>query len=218
MTRPLFVLVALLGPAVAFGKFEPTKGPQSPDGTVAVTTDLPAELRKANISARGLGCCVFRSGEHAARLQGVEALYGWPEWMVEKGIAGGGWPEKVDKLLPQIAKDRGLPAPSYAQHTGGDATFLELALKTGRMVCVTYDGRDDFYRSSIGHMVNLVYLDGERGCILDNNRVGVYVWMTRAEFLSRWKGSGGGWAFVLLDAPPAPALAALPPPLRNANQ
>jgi hypothetical protein len=83
---------------------------------------------------------------------------------------------------------------------------------------VTYDGRDDFYRSSIGHMVNLVYLDGERGCILDNNRVGVYVWMTRAEFLSRWKGSGGGWAFVLLDAPPAPALAALPPPLRNANQ
>jgi hypothetical protein len=218
MTRPLFVLVALLGPAVAFGKFEPTKGPTSPDGTATVTTDLPAELRKANISARGLGCCVFRSGDHAARLQGVEALYGWPEWMVSKGIAGGGYPEKVDKLLPQIAKDRGLPVPAYAQHVGGNAEWLELALKTGRMVCVTYDGRDDFYRSSIAHMVNLVYLDADRACILDNNRVTVYVWMTRAEFLSRWKGTGGGWAWCLLEPPPAPALAALPPPLRNNPQ
>lgn len=172
-----------------------------PDGA-EVVTDLPKDYRKANISSSGRGCCVFRSGDHAAHWQNEPALYGWPEWMVSKGIEGGGYPEKVDKLIPEIAKDRGLPVPNYAQHTGGDATVLERMLATGRMVCVTYDGRDGFYKGSVGHMVNLVFLNDKEAAILDNNRINHYVVMSRNEFIDRWKAAGGGWAWCLLNPPP----------------
>jgi hypothetical protein len=40
------------------------------------------------------------------------------------------------------------------------------------------------------------------GAIIDNNRPGVWVWMTRAEFLDRWRDMQGGWAIVFLDPPP----------------
>jgi hypothetical protein len=53
-------------------------------------------------------------------------------------------------------------------------------------------------------MVNLAHLDAERGAIIDNNRPGSWVWMTRAEFLARWRGNSGGWAIVFLAAPPPP--------------
>jgi hypothetical protein len=67
---------------------------------------------------------------------------------------------------------------------------------------VTYAGRDDFYSGPIAHMVNLVYMDDSRACILDNNRPGVFLWMTRKEFLQRWRDQGGGWAYVFLAPPP----------------
>lgn len=178
-------------------------GPIGPEGQ-EVVTDLPKEYRKQNIASKGLGCCVFRSADHAAHWQNIPALYGFPEWMVEKGIEGGGYPEKVDTLIPQIAKDRGATV-DYVQHTGGDPAFLEAALATGRMVCVTYDGRDPRYKKQIGHMVNLIYLDANTACILDNNFVDKEYWMSREEFLSRWKGHGGGWAFAFLAPPPMPA-------------
>jgi hypothetical protein len=219
MHRTIAAAILLITAALplASGAFQPTKGAESPDGRAVVRTDLAPDYRKANISSKGLGCCVFRSGDHAAHYQNIPALYGWPEWMVAHGIPGGGWPDKVDDLIPRIAKDRGLPVPTYVQHTGGNPEFLELALKTGRMVCVNYNGRDDFYRGPIAHVVNLVYLDDKRAAILDNNRIGVYVWMTRDEFLSRWRGPSGGWAYVLLGSPCPPALLPSPPPLQLAK-
>jgi hypothetical protein len=77
-------------------------------------------------------------------------------------------------------------------------------MKTDRMPFVTYAGRDDFYRGRVAHMVSLAHLDGERAAIVDNNRPGIWLWMTRAEFLSRWRDFDGGWAGVLLDPPPPP--------------
>ena len=92
----------------------------------------------------------------------------------------------------------------YVQHTGGDEEFLRLALKTQRMPGRTYAGRDSRYNGPIAHMVNLVYLDDTSAAILDNNFPDKPLWMTRKEFLDRWRDHGGGWAVVLLNSPPPP--------------
>lgn len=205
MNRIIALTVTIGLTALASADFKPTSGPESPDGKARVAADLPQELRMHNTGGMGrggpgtgAGLCVFTSGEHAARLQNERLLNGLQKYMTTR--PGGGYPQKVDAVFKAFA-----PGLNYVQHTGGDVTFLELALKTGRMPCVTYNGRDDFYRGPIAHMVNLVYLDETRAAILDNNREHFYVWMTRAEFLSRWKG-GSGWAYVLLSDPPPPVL------------
>lgn len=195
----------LLQVGIVFGQVGriSTGGNISPDGKAEVQADLPAAQRQHNIASSGLGCCVFRSLDHAARLQNEPALVHFPEWMVEQHIPGGGYPEKVDELIPRIAKDRSLPVPEYVQSTDKDANLLELALRTGRAPCVTFSGHDGVhYSHSIAHMVNLVYLDGTWACILDNNFVGEneLVWMSRGEFLDRWS----GWSVILL-APRWPA-------------
>jgi hypothetical protein len=176
-------------------------GPVSPDGAVELVCDLPASERKKNIASQGLGCCVFRSIDYAARWQQVPELYDLPEQLVQAGIPGGGYPEKVDEVLARFG-----PGVSYLQDTSGDADILEAILKTGRMPCVTYSGRDCHYAGSISHMVCLPYFDRQTGwaCISDNNYPGnsEFVWMAPDEFLKRWKGGGGGWVFALLAPPP----------------
>ena len=198
----------VLFPAVAVAQFDPTKLPVSPDGTAA-TIDLPAALHVRNVGGSdGAGLCVFTSIQHAAYWQNVRTLDGFRAWMEER--PGGGWPDKVDRMFAQFCKSRGAAVPPYIQHTGGDDTFLALALKTDRLPCVTYAGMDDFYRdergrpAKIAHMVNLAHLDTERAAIIDNNRPGVWVWMTRARFLARWRDNSGGWAVVMLAPPPPP--------------
>lgn len=190
------------------GKIQPG-GSTSPDGKAKVVIDLPVELRLHNAGGMGRGgpgtgsgLCVPTSIEHLARYQNERAVWGLQKWMTTR--EGGAYPEKVTRILNQYA-----PGTQYVQHTGGDEGFLKLALKTGRMVGVTYNGRDAFYQNQpIDHMVNLVYLDDQQAAILDNNREKSYVWMSRDEFLSRWRGTGGGWAVVLLHVPPPPLFAA----------
>jgi hypothetical protein len=204
MRTKFLSLAALLSLSSAALAFDPRPEPTAPDGTRA-TIDLPTSQHMRNVgsSLDGLGLCVFTSIQHSAYWQNVRVLDGFREW-VRRTQRGGGWPGKVDKLFAQFCKEKGVAVPPYIQHTGGDAEFLELALKTGRMPAVTYDGRDDFYRFQIAHMVSLAHLDAKRAAIIDNNRPGAWVWMTRAEFLSRWRGNSGGWGFVLLDPPPPP--------------
>ncbi len=154
----------------------------------------------------------------------MSELYGFRDWMTRR--PGGSYPEKFESTLNAYCKERGIPCPGYVQHTGGDDEFLALALKTGRMVCVTYCGADGVSRYGsevIGHMVNLVHLDETIAAILDNNFPGTWLWMSRRDFLARWRGIrvdgrpylvrdgrgrlmpiGGGWAIVLLQAPPPP--------------
>lgn len=181
-------------------------GRVSPDGSVEVVCDLPASERKRNIASKGLGCCVFRSIDYAARWQQVPELYDLPEQLVEAGIPGGGYPQKVDAMLQRFAPDA-----DYLNDTSGDAEILEAILATGRMPCVTYDGRDCHYGmgQTIAHMVCLPYFDRATGwaCVSDNNfpEEGRFVWMSADEFIKRWKGGGGGgWVCALLAAPPPP--------------
>jgi hypothetical protein len=205
MTRmkALALALAVLLPALALSQeFYPSSKPISPSGTRA-TCDLPISQHKKNVGGSdGAGLCVYTSAWHAALWQRLEAIYAFREWMRRR--PGGSWPEKFDKTLKQFCAETGVAIPDYVQHTGGDVAVLELALKTGRIVSVTYSGRDDFYRSRVAHMVNLVHLDSKEACIVDNNRPGSFVWMSREAFISRWRDMGGGWCFVFLAPPPPP--------------
>jgi hypothetical protein len=198
---PCIAAVLLIAVAAVAAGFTPTPEPINAGRRAIV--DLPTDQHIKNVGGSdGAGLCVFTSVEHAARWQNVPALDGFQRWMTRR--PGGGWPEKLDDMIAAYTKEKGVKVPPYIQHTGGDAAFLELALKTDRMPCVTYAGRDDFYRGRIAHMVNLAHLDSESAAIIDNNRPGVWVWMTRAEFLARWRDMQGGWAVVLLAPPPPP--------------
>jgi len=174
-------------------------GPVSPDGHTEVQCDLPVSQRTKNVGGRdGAGLCVFSSIGHAARWQNENRLVDFQKEMIQE--PGGGYPEKVDRMIAKYGK--GTP---YLQYEGHDPTILKLALRTGRMPSVTYDGHDPHYRGSIAHMVNLIYLDDQQACILDNNFIGEneLVWMSAQEFIGRWTGDGG-WAVILLAPPPPP--------------
>lgn len=167
-------------------------GPVSPDGKHYVACDLPADLRTVNVGGiDGAGLCVPSSIGHAARWQNEKRLWNFQrDWRQEKG---GGWPEKVEVMIDKYGKDT-----SYLQYVGNDPAVLELALKTGRMPAITYGGN---------HMVNVVYLDADWFCVLDNNHVGANElrWHQRDEGLSLWRQGGQAWTVVLLaPRPPAP--------------
>jgi hypothetical protein len=182
-------------------------GDVAPDGT-PVQIDFPKELRMENVGGSdGAGLCVFTSINHAALWQNVEVLKDFQHWMRSK--RGGGWPEKVDRMIAAKAKEAGVEKPQYVQVEGEDLELIDLACKTGRMPCVTYgfspSGR---YRGRyISHMVNCVHSDGKNIAILDNNYIEALEWDTRDEFRRAYT-SDGGWTFVLLTTPP-------PPPPRN---
>lgn len=193
----LLALVAMAGLASADLGRHAQVGGNLFEGT-EVAIDLPVEQHVHNVAAPGdgAGCCVFASMDMAARWGNVKPLYG-----VEKKLRyGGGWPEKVDETFKQYAPDL-----SYAQYLGSDPTFLEAAIKTGRPVCVTYGYGERYGMSTIAHMVILVHFDSRLACIIDNNFPGTFEWMSRDEFLRRWKHPHGtGWAYVLLAPPPPP--------------
>lgn len=202
MTRLTLVLLSLaIALSPTYGDFK-VGGRQLGDKIVAV--DLPDSEHLRNTGGSdGSGLCVFTSIDHAARYQNVPALIGFRDYMTR--FPGGGYPQKVDQYIPKMANSKGVGTPDYVQHTGGDEAFLRLALKTGRYPCVTYAGRDGvFYNGSIAHMVNLVYLTDTDAAIHDNNYPRKYLWMSREEFLQRWRAMGGGWALVLLGSPPPP--------------
>lgn len=173
-------------------------GPTGPDGT-EVVCDMPAMEHIRNVGGRdGAGLCVFTSIEHSGRWQNCEELRGFQAKM--KSELGGGFPAKVDIMMKKYA-----PTAKYVQYSGNDPAILDLAMKTGRMPSVTY-GFSERYGGRVYHMVNLVHMDGNVACVLDNNFIGAdkLEWMSRGEFLRRWKLGGGGWTVILLSAPPPP--------------
>lgn len=196
MKRILSALVFLaLWPPATYADRAVVDGPTH-DG-VEVACELPNGEHMKNVGGRdGAGLCVFTSIEHSGRFQNVPALRGFQQHMRQE--PGGGYPEKVDAMMKKYA-----PGVPYVQYSGNDPAVLDLAIRTGRMPGVTY-GYGERYGGRIAHMVNLVALTDKAAAILDNNFPGTYEWMSRDEFLRRWKMGGGGWAVVLLAPPPPP--------------
>jgi hypothetical protein len=205
MRRPITTALLMLISLPAWGA--PTEGGPTGPGGVEVTCDLPVSLRTKNVGGSdGSGLCVFSSIGHSARYQNERALVDFQKFM--RSRPGGGWPDKVNRMIPACAKWAGQPEPRFFQYEGTDPAILEAALRSGRMPAVTYNGHDPHYgmNHSIAHMVNLVHLDEKCAAILDNNFTAdlSLVWMSRQEFLQRWTGGGSGWAVVLLSPAPAP--------------
>jgi hypothetical protein len=149
-----------------------------------------------NLGGRdGAGLCVFTSIQNAARWQSERRLENFQADMRKE--PGGGYPQKVDRMIARYGKGTG-----YINQERAGLKDLRKALATGRMPCVTYNGHDPHYRGTIAHMVNLVHLDDQHACILDNNFIGEneLVWMTPEEFKKRWD----GWYVLLLASPPPP--------------
>lgn len=196
--RSLLVALLLATAASAAsigGRYAPDKTP--------IQLDLPASQMLHNTGGSdGAGLCVFTSINHAALWSHVELLEGFRDYMTK--YPGGGWPQKVDQYIAKIAKEKGVPVPSYVQAEGMNSLdLLKAATSAGRMPGVTYSysptGR--YNGQKIAHMVNLVHMDDTYACILDNNYPGddKYEWMTIAEFQKVY---APGWCVILLDAPP----------------
>jgi hypothetical protein len=161
---------------------------------------LPASEKRKNVGGRdGSGLCVFTSIEYCARWANERPLFDFQDKMRQED--GGGWPEKVDAMLEKYA-----PGITYLQSTTGDLGLLRAALKTGRQVGVTYNGRDPHYKTTIAHMVTLEHLSEKWACITDNNFPGETerVWMSPSEFKKRHDGGAKGWSVILLHCAPPP--------------
>lgn len=212
MRRPLALLLILLTCAAPAPPSRPTPGggtvdDQTHDGVTARDAPPPA-LHLRNVGGSdGSGLCVFTSIEVAADFQGIEWLEDMQSFM--RSRPGGGWPEKVDRMIAEkLGPDHGL---NYLHLYGVEALpLLELACANGYLPCVTYGFGERYGLPAIDHMVNLVHLDGERACVLDNNYPGgdQYEWMSRSEFEVRFgwstQGAGEGWAILFLDGNPQP--------------
>jgi hypothetical protein len=180
-------------------------GPVAPDGT-EVQCDLPNDLHVRNRGGSdGAGLCVFASLRHAGLWQNEPVFAGLFEWMFRQ--PGGGYPEKVDRMIEQFCQERSLPRPEYVQLEGDDLGPLKLACSRGLMPGVTYSysptGRYGGRR--ISHMVSLVHADEHWFAVLDNNYPGTIEWMDPETFQRVYTGGRSGWAVILLrDGPPPP--------------
>ena len=121
---------------------------------------------------------------------------------------GGGWPEKVDRMLKAYADEARTYLPAY-YHVYGlkSVDTIRKALERGHMVCVTWGTDYSHYSGqTIAHMVNAVYLDDQWGAIVDNNFPNEVLWVRRPTFENymAWtgrRGNDGLWAIVFTDNP-----------------
>ena len=178
-------------------------GDVAPDGT-PVQVDLPQELRMQNTGGSdGAGLCVFTSINHSALWQDVKILQDFQSWM--RGRPGGGYPDKVDRMITKKCKEAGAPVPQYIQVEGEDLDIIELACRTGRMPACTYgyspSGRYGGQR--ISHMISVVHADGKYVAVLDNNYIRELEWLTKSEF-AKTHNADGAWTVILLAPSPPP--------------
>lgn len=173
---------------------------------VEVQLPLPPDFHTKNVGGTdGAGLCVFDSMHHSGIWCDEPVFAAIFDYM--KNHPGGGYPDKVAKMVKQCAKEMGLPEPDYIQVTGKDLGILKEACRLGRMPGVTYSrsptGRYNGRR--ISHMVNLVHADDNWFVVLDNNYVTGekhLEWMSPDEFLKTYS---PGWAVIPLKAgPPFP--------------
>lgn len=179
-------------------------GNLAPDGTTEIQCDLPTKFHIKNRGGSdGAGLCVFASLSHASIWQHVRQTDGIFQWMFK--YPGGGYPQKVDKKIEEICKEKGVPTPDYVQIESKDLEPLKVACKSRRMVCCTYSysptGR--YNGQKISHMVNAAHCDDKWVGILDNNFPGTIEWMDPTTFMRTYTGgSGNGWSVIFLNGPP----------------
>lgn len=142
--------------------------------------NLPLNARCRNYAG---GSCVIASTVSLFRWQGRDDLAD----LFRRAYSGG---QSASSLHAKL-EARGV---RYAFTTAGDAAFLDWACRTRRGAGVTFFAN---------HFICLVHLDGQRAILLDNNRVGRYITLSRDEFLRRWRGYGG-WATTPVYSPAAP--------------
>lgn len=195
-------------PAPAVVEAAAVGGLTSPDGLEEIACDLPREFQLKNVGGTdGAGLCVWASMQHTATWQQIAAIDGVFKFMQSQ--RGGGWPSRVDQIVPLMAKRNGQQPPDYLQVENRDPlAMLKLACKTGRMPGVTYSysptGR--YGGGQIAHMVSLVHASDKWFAILDNNFPGTIEWMDPATFLKVHTRNGreNGWHYTFLADPPPP--------------
>lgn len=183
-------------PAVA-GHKPVIGGMTSPDGKSKVSIDLDSFQRRKNIASGGLGCCGSRSLQYAADYVGVAELHNLPEQMRRDGIPGGDNQYTIAAKMKRYA-----PNQPYLQDTKSTIEVLSALLKTHRIPCIGYGGRDPHYNTHVDHCVNVVCVDVKSDwvCILDNNTPSKdqLVWMGIKPFMARWDECLNRWVYALL--------------------
>lgn len=145
----------------------------------------PAKDRQKNwLGNKREGSCVWASTITLLRWQGRYNT----AYYIRNKYENGEWPDDWARKM----ESEGL---RYAFVTNGDVKFLEWACRTRRGAAVTIMGG--------AHMVNLVHLDSNSACLLDNNNPVRYRWVSRAAFLAEWKASHG-WGLSVVYTPAAP--------------
>ncbi|MEM2950803.1 MAG: hypothetical protein QXK80_03630 [Candidatus Pacearchaeota archaeon] len=180
-------------------------GGKTHDG-ITILADMDISQFKRNTGGSdGAGLCVFTSIEHSSRYQFLQ-LNEMQKFM--RSRPGGGWPEKVDRIVKQYCNQYGVKEPVYFHVFDSRDTFkiLKTALELRMMPCITWGTDYSHYGGAgIDHMVNLVHLDDKWGVILDNNFPNEYLWVRRPTF-DRYATYRGFWAIIFVNkvAPPKP--------------
>lgn len=91
-----------------------------------------------------------------------------------------------------------MPAEKWASYVGTNTSVLEQISKSGYPIGATMNTGELYGYQPIHHMISLLHYDKSKdlAMVVDNNRPGVYSWMTAREFDRRWIDGGTGWAFV----------------------
>lgn len=205
--------------AAAIGKAS-RGGTVSPDGAEEIACDLPKRFHLRNRGGSdGYGLCVFASLQHASLWQHIWATTDIFPWMFTR--PGGGYPEKVDRVIKQMCAEKQAPVPAYVQVQNRDLEILKLACRTGRMPSVTYNysPTGNYGGQLIDHMVTLAHASDAWFGVLDNNFPQVIEWMDPQTFLKVYTRHGrrNGWSVIFLDpGPPAPPRNASAPKMARA--
>lgn len=200
----LGVIVALGSPSSALGqdaRGEIRSAHPEHEGTIA-NAPIPPEMHVRNEGGSdGAGLCVISSILVAGRYQSIPAarLQKQAElWRIAKSRPGGYSPEKLRRLVEEIA-----PEERWASYVGTDSTVLDRLSAQGYALCVTMNTGSLYGYRPIHHMVNLLHIDERWAIVVDNNDPGVYYIMPAPEFRRRWIDGGTGWAWVWTDLPPS---------------
>lgn len=173
------------------GKREQHQQEPKYNGTTA-NAPIPANLHVRNEGGSdGAGLCVIASLRINGRYQGVPGVE--QIWARAKTRPGGYSPDKLQGLL-----DETVPAEKWASYVGRDTGILDQLSRAGYPIGATMNTGELYGYAPIHHMVSLLHYDRSKdlAMVVDNNRPGVYSWMTAREFDRRWIDGGTGWAFV----------------------